>query len=143
MPNTPEDYAAFFGAMFTFLLLIGLLYKYVLEPNLDKRFARIEQPIVETHEQLLKNGGKNEPPTVPDNFHAVHESLGALQTSVDLLAKQDETHTKTQALMQANLSAIVLVLDEHLRWSRDYVAAQEAGQTRRPFGEYADADGED
>lgn len=120
----PEDYASLAVIIASTGGLLGAFWTFVIMPQIRQEIVK---PVRETHQQITENGGRNDPPTLPDRFHALQESVDGLTESMAERVAEDARAAKAQALMQANLSAIVLVLDEHLRWSRDYVARAENG----------------
>lgn len=122
----PGDYSALAIIITSTIVILGAFWKFIILPQIR---LEVVKPVQETHQQVTENGGRNDPPTLPDKLHTIQESVDDLHATVGTLDERDERHAASMALMQANLSAIVLVLDEHLRWSRDYVAHSENGKS--------------
>lgn len=89
--------------------LVGLLWKFVIKPQLVKF---LQDTVVEPQEQVLKmltkNGGKNNPPTVPDIFDQVFKRLD----------DQDELAERREANFEAWRT-------EHMAWAEDLEAKQD------------------
>jgi hypothetical protein len=138
VPQSWGDFAALTVVLGAVIGTVWFAIRYLLVPYLR---SNLIEPLEAVRKQVGDNGGKNDPPTLPDRFHTVQESVTDLREVVDSLSTEIQLNAHHRALMQANLSSLVLVLDEHLRWSRTYVAAQEKGEPLPPFDHDPDQEG--
>lgn len=89
---------------------------WLLWPRLKAFLVKeIVNPVQETHQQVTVNGGKNDPPTLPDQLSSIRKELVELR-------RNDEAQAAKDRSLETTVGALTLVLDEHLRWSREWTA---------------------
>lgn len=100
------------GTLLSLATLVGIATKFVLLPYIR---AHVVDPLRETRHQVTVNHHSSTEPTVLDRIDDVANKVDALGETVTELSNRDASN-------EANMTALTLVLDEHLRWSRQWVA---------------------
>mgnify|MGYP006141597475 CR=1 FL=1 len=84
------------GTLATLSVVIGLAVRFILVPYLRENLVK---PMAETHHSVTQNGGKNNPPTIPDQMHAMRKSL-------DELGRKFDDHLSVAADDQQRLASV-------------------------------------
>lgn len=110
-------------------VLLGILWRIVIVPNLRKEFgepiARTHALAEETNRQVSRNGHSDPAkPTLPDLFADVLDRLDRMEQQQSRLEQQ-----QTESVGEHRL--LVSQVDQHLGWSNDIVARLTAEIARK------------
>lgn len=118
MSGANEVLATIAGIFVSITTISGVLLWLVVPRFKQWAMKNLGQPVQEIHQQTTVNGGRNNPPTLPDQLSSIRKELVELR-------KNDERRDET-------VDALAMVLDEHLRWSREYVARHDGNPPSEP-----------
>lgn len=119
MQELVENAGQILALLLSFLVLVGLVAKYVVLPWLEDRFAPLARQVTETHRQVTVNGHISDDPTLVDRVDSNQDAIHAVRDGVREL--KGETRRDLADLRQ-DMSTIGRLYDDHIEWS-----AREAG----------------
>lgn len=101
---TVEGVAAVLGVVLTLLALTGVLWRYVLLPNLREQLF---DPVKENHRQLTENRHTNHEPTLLDRLDDLENHIELVALNQLALLKRVGTHIGDSEADRARLWLII------------------------------------
>ena len=86
-----------------FLGICSASWRYIIMPNIR---AELVAPVTRVEHQVTRNGGANNPPTLPDKVARVDAKADLILDRLDRIDKRLETGDRTMGSLDARLEAI-------------------------------------